>query len=512
MYPRYFAETSPNKAAVILGSAGTTLTYGELENRANQAAHAFRRMGLKPGDRVAFALENCLEIFPFVWGAQRSGLYYVAVSSRLKTDEIAYIVEDSGSKLLLASDYVGADVLDGLGAALGPSVERFKIGDAYKGWRDWNDVLDGMPTTPITDECLGSDMLYSSGTTGRPKGILHKVDHRDPPDTPPPSLALVRDGFGLTSDSVYLCPAPLYHAAPLRWSMWAQMLGATVIVMEKYDPEQALRLIETCKVTHGQFVPTHFIRMLKLDNHVRQAYDVSSLKLAIHAAAPCPKPVKEAMIDWWGPILVEYYAGSEGNGMTMISSQEWLSHPGSVGRAVIGEVRICDDRGEPLPPGEEGGVFFAGGSAFEYHNDPDKTAQATNKYGWTSLGDVGKLDEEGYLYLTDRKSFMIISGGVNIYPQEIESLLVTHPKVADVAVIGAPDPDFGEKVVAVVQPRVSVEASQALADELIQFCRASLSGVKVPRQIDFSAALPRADTGKLYKRLIRDEYWRDERG
>ena len=507
MYPRHFAEETPDKTAVMLGQSGARLSYLELERRANQAAQAFRQGGMKPGDRVAFVLENCIDIFPFVWGAQRSGLFYVAVSSHLKTDEIAYIVEDSGTKLLLASDHVGHAVLDDLVQRFGDTVTLHKIGRRHKGWSDWGELLETMSVAPIVDECRGADMLYSSGTTGRPKGIMQTVDHTQRPDTPPASLPLMQGPFGLGPDSIYLCPAPLYHAAPLRWSMAVQTLGGCVVVMEKYDPELALKHIDRFRVTHGQFVPTHFVRMLKLDENVRARYDISSLKVAVHAAAPCPKPVKRAMIDWWGPILFEYYAGSEGNGMTIINSREWLSHEGSVGRAVIGELKICDEHGEALDLGEEGLVYFAGGAPFRYHNDPAQTAEVSNSQGWTTLGDIGRLDEEGYLYLTDRKSFMIISGGVNIYPQEIENLLVTHPKVADVAVVGAPDPDFGERVVAVVQPRQPDTADEALAEELLQYCRSSLSGVKVPRQIDFSIALPRADTGKLYKRQIRARYW-----
>ncbi len=313
--------------------------------------------------------------------------------------------------------------------------------------------------------------------------------------------------LGFNADTVYLSPAPLYHAAPLRWCMLTQASGGTVIIMEKFDPEQALSLVERHHVSHSQWVPTHFIRMLKLPDGARQRYDVSSLKVAIHAAAPCPIPVKQAMIAWWGPILLEYYAGTEANGLTLINSAEWLQHPGSVGRAILGAVRICDDQGEPLPPRAEGTIYFEGGPAFAYHNDPEKTAAAANRHGWTTLGDVGWLDDEGYLYLTDRKSFMIISGGVNIYPQEIENLLVVHPRVADAAVIGAPDPDWGEAVVAVVQPADWRDANDGVAAEILEWLRPQLSGVKMPRRVDFMKELPRHPTGKLYKRLIRDHYW-----
>jgi acyl-CoA synthetase (AMP-forming)/AMP-acid ligase II len=289
--------------------------------------------------------------------------------------------------------------------------------------------------------------------------------------------------------------------------MAMQRLGATVVVMEKFDPEAALRYIEQYKITNSQWVPTHFVRMLKLPEEVRTRYDLSSLRVAVHAAAPCPVPIKEAMINWWGPVIIEYYAGTEGNGMTVVGSDDWMAHKGTVGRPLLGIVHICDESGDEVPPRTEGAVFFESENRFSYHNDPDKTRDATNKHGWTTLGDVGWVDEEGFLYLTDRKSFMIISGGVNIYPQEIENLLVSHPKVADAAVIGAPDEDLGEKVVAVVQPLDMTQAGDALADELREFLRQSLSGVKMPKQIDFREELPRHATGKLYKRLLRDEYW-----
>ena len=363
-----------------------------------------------------------------------------------------------------------------------------------------------MPATPIADEAPGVDMLYSSGTTGRPKGV--RVELKDEPIDAMNSLVQLAAGlFGFNKDTVYLSPAPLYHAAPLRWCMTTMRLGGTVVVMEKFDPERALELIERYKVTASQWVPTHFVRMLKLPDGVRTKYDHATLTCAIHAAAPCPVQTKRAMIEWWGPVLKEYYAGSEGNGFCYISSEEWLKKPGSVGTAKIGVLKICDENGDEVPVGVDGTVYFADGTPFEYHNDPEKTAQSKNKHGWTTLGDVGHVDEDGYLFLTDRKAFMIISGGVNIYPQELENLLVTHPKVADAAVIGAPDEEMGEKVVAVVQPMNMADAGDALRDELMAFVRANISHVKAPRQIDFMEELPRHQTGKLYKRIIRDAYW-----
>lgn len=501
-HPTFHARTNPDRPAVIMGGSGRTITYRELDEASNRAAQLFRSRGLKIGDTIAICLENHPDFFSVAWGAQRAGLVYVAVSSRLTAPEIAYIAKDSGAKLLIGSDYL-APVLDEV-AALDPGLPQLRFGG--EGDRSAEAAFAAMPATPIADERAGCDMLYSSGTTGKPKGVRVPLPEDPAIGAPNSLLALASQAFGIGPDAVYLSPAPLYHAAPLRWSMTVHRLGGTVVVMEKFDPEKALELIQTLKVTDSQWVPTHFVRMLKLPEDVRARYDVSSLKNAIHAAAPCPVPVKKAMIEWWGPVLREYYAGTEGNGFTFISSEEWLQRPGSVGRALLGTIRVCDENGDEVPRGTEGQVFFEGGSVFSYHNDPDKTRDATNKHGWTSLGDVGIQDEEGYLFLTDRKSFMIISGGVNIYPQEIENLLVHHPKVADAAVIGAPDPDMGERVIAVVQPANMADAGPELAAELTEWLAPQLSRVKMPRTIDFREELPREPTGKLFKRLLRDEY------
>ncbi|MCJ8158133.1 acyl-CoA synthetase [Sphingomonas sp. LaA6.9] len=504
-HPCQHARTTPTKPAVILAATGETIDYRTLDARSNQGAHLLRAIGLERGDTVAFLFDNHIRFFELAWAAQRAGLYYVCISSRLTASEIDYIVRDSEAKAVIISQGVG-DVAHAL-PALFADLALFMIGAATPGYRDWIAEAGQQPDTPIADESAGVDMLYSSGTTGRPKGVRVPLPADTAVDGPNGLAALAQGLFGFGPDSVYLCPAPLYHAAPLRWSMSVHRLGGTVILMEHFDPEEALALIEKYRVNTSQWVPTHFIRMLKLSEAVRARYDVSSLRSAIHAAAPCPIPIKEAMIDWWGPVIDEYYAGSEGNGLTAIRSPEWLTHKGSVGRSTIGIAHICDDQGNDLPARSEGLVYFEGGNEFAYHNDPARTAETRNRHGWTTLGDIGWLDEEGYLYLTDRKSFMIISGGVNIYPQEIENHLVTHPKVADVAVIGAPCPDMGERVVAVVQPTDMNDAGEALASELIAFCRESLSGVKTPRQIDFLDELPRHPTGKLYKRLLRDRYW-----
>lgn len=481
-HPSVHARTDPAKPALIVAETGETISFGALDARSNRAAHVFRARGLKVGDTIALCLENTPEFYDIAWGAQRAGLFFVCISTKLTAPEVDYILRDSGAALIVLSAS-----LANVAAGLPGDVERFSVGGSIEGWEAWESAVAAMPDTPIADERAGIDMLYSSGTTGRPKGV--RVALPEDPDIAGATVLemLARGLYGLGPDSIYLSPAPLYHAAPLRWSMTVQRLGGTVVMMEHFDPERALAAIERYHVNASQWVPTHFVRMLKLDEATRARYDLSSLKVAIHAAAPCPVPVKEAMIAWWGPVLYEYYAGSEGNGLTTIASPEWLTHKGSVGKAAYGVLHICDEQGEDLPPGAEGLVYFEGGGAFEYHNDPAKTAEARNARGWSTLGDIGRIDDEGYLYLTDRKSFMIISGGVNIYPQEIENRLITHPRVADVAVIGGPCPEMGERVVAVVQPVDMAEAGEALAAELTAWCRAELSGVKTPRQIDFAA-------------------------
>ena len=506
MHPSIHKQANPDKPAIIMAASGETITYGELDARSNQVAQLLRARGIKVGDTVALCMENHPWFFCLTWGFQRAGVHYVGISSRLTPPEIAYILEDSGSKLLFGSAYL-APTLDEV-AKLAPQVGQLRMDTP--GELSAEAALAAMPATPIADERAGVDMLYSSGTTGRPKGVKIPLPEDPAIDATNVLVQLAMMAYGINENAIYLSPAPLYHAAPLRWSMTVHKIGGTVVVMEKFDPESALAAIEKYKITDGQFVPTHFVRMLKLPEDVRKKYDVSSLKCPIHAAAPIPIPVKEAMIEWWGPVLYEYYAGTEGNGSTFITSQEWLQKKGSVGKALSGILHICDENGDEVPRGTEGQVFFEPSDpnlpAFEYHNDPVKTAESRNKHGWSSLGDVGYMDEDGYLFLTDRKSFMIISGGVNIYPQEIENLLVTHPKVADAAVIGAPDPDMGERVVAVVQPMDMGEATPELAAELTEYLSGQLSRVKMPRQIDFREQLPRELTGKLYKRLLRDEY------
>ncbi len=506
MHPYIHAQNCPDKPAYIMANTGETVTFGEINDLSNQVAQLFRARGVKIGDGIAIFMDNNKHFFEICWAAQRAGVYYTAVSSRLTAPEVDYIVRDCNAKLLFVSDYV-RDVALELNAILPDLAGKFSIG-AIDGYEDYLAARDAQPATPIADEARGIDMLYSSGTTGRPKGI-----RRDLPsgaiEEPDGLMLLITMLYGLDENSIYLSPAPLYHAAPLRYNMAAMHKGATCIVMDHFDPEAALQCIEKYGATHSQWVPTMFVRMLKLPEDVRKKYDISSLKVAIHAAAPCPIPIKHQMIEWWGPIIYEYYAGSEGNGFCAINSEEWLGHEGSVGKALLGIIHICDDDGKELPVGEAGTIYFElEGPQFEYYNDAEKTADSRHKNGnWTTLGDVGRVDDEGYLYLTDRKAFMIISGGVNIYPQEAENLLVTHPKVADVAVIGVPNEEFGEEVKAVVQPINWSDAGPELEQELIAFCRKELSAIKCPRSIDFDQELPRHPTGKLYKRLVRNRYW-----
>ena len=507
MHPYIHAKNTPKKPAYIMANTGEEISYKQLNDLSNQVAQLFRARGLKRGDGIAIFMDNNKHFFEICWAAQRAGIYYTAVSSRLTASEVDYIIRDCNAKLIFVSDYV-RDVALELNAILPPLAGKFNVGNALEGYENYINERDSQPATPIADESRGLDMLYSSGTTGRPKGI-----RRDLPEgaieEPDGLMNLVTLLYGFNEDTIYLSPAPLYHAAPLRYNLAAMSTGATCVIMENFEGEQALSLIEKYKCTHSQWVPTMFVRMLKLPEDVKHKYDLSSLKVAIHAAAPCPIPIKHQMIKWWGPIIYEYYAGSEGNGFCAINSEDWLKHEGSVGNALLGVIHICDDDGVELPIGEAGTIYFeTPGPKFEYHNDEEKTADSRHKNGdWTTLGDVGRLDEDGFLYLTDRKAFMIISGGVNIYPQEAENLLVTHPKVADVAVIGVPNEEFGEEVKAVVQPLNWEDVGPELEQELISFCKQSLSAIKCPRSVDFDKELPRHPTGKLYKRLVRDRYW-----
>jgi long-chain acyl-CoA synthetase len=488
-----------------MANSGRVVTYRELDERSNQAAHLFHSLGLRRGDHIALCLENHEAFFVVCWGAQRSGLYFTTISSRLTAPEVEYIVDDCEARVFVTSE-AKREIAEGLADRCPNLVARYMIGAPSRGYASWQEALDAQPKTPLDEESEGAPMVYSSGTTGRPKGVKHPMP-KGPMGSPSPIVALLESLYGASDSSVYLSPAPLYHAAPLGFTLALQRMGATVVVMEQFDAVRSLELIEKHRVTHSQWVPTMFVRMMKLAEEERARFDLSSLQVAIHAAAPCPVPVKESMIKWWGPIIYEYYAGSEGNGFCATNSQDWLAHKGSVGRPLTAKVHILNDAFEAVPTGETGGIFFESAARFEYHNAPEKTADSRSPQGFSTLGDVGYVDEEGYLYLTDRKAHMIISGGVNIYPQETENALITHPKVADVAVIGVPNEEFGEEVKAVVQLMDPSEASAELAQELIDFCREQIAHMKCPRSVDFEAELPRHPTGKLYKRLLKDRYW-----
>jgi acyl-CoA synthetase (AMP-forming)/AMP-acid ligase II len=498
------AAKSPDKPAVLMAASGHALSFAELEARSNQLAHLLRSRGLGRDDHIAVLLDNHPRYLEACWAAQRSGLYFTPINWHLGADEAGYILRDCGARALVTSQRF-TELMGRLGPSLEGVTTRLSLDGELPGFERYEAALAGRSEKPVVDESEGAVMLYSSGTTGRPKGIVRPLKHL-PFGTGSILELLLQHMYGFGEDTRYLCPAPLYHAAPLGWSMTAQRLGGTVVVMEKFDGEDALRFIEQHRITQGQFVPTHFVRMLKLPAEVRARYDLSSLRTVIHAAAPCPVDVKRQMIDWWGKIIHEYYAGSEGNGFCAIGPEEWLAHPGSVGKSLRGAVHIVGEDGREQPPGEVGQIWFEGAERFEYHGDPVKTAGAWNEQGWSTLGDVGYLDADGYLHLTDRISHMIISGGVNIYPQEVEDALLLHPAVADAAVIGVPDEDLGETVKAVVQLARREDASPALADELIAFCRERIAHFKCPRSVDFADELPRLPTGKLLKRVLRDRY------
>ncbi len=511
MYPGTHAATTPDKPAVIMAGSGDSLSFKELDDRSARLAQYLYAAGLRPGDHVSIFMENNIRYFEFFWAAIRSGLYFTTINRYLQPDESAYIIEDSASKAVFTSVAMSELVADLPG--LCPDCHIWLTCDGpIDGFERYEDAVADQPAEPLADQPRGEMMLYSSGTTGRPKGIKRPIGgfQIDDPEGAGSVVALAGGLFGVDADTVYLSPAPMYHSAPLGFTTSVQALGGTVVVMEKFDPALALQHIDTYRITHSQWVPTMFSRMLKLPAEQREGFDHSSHKVAVHAAAPCPIEVKKQMFNLWGPIIYEYYAGTEVNGFVFCPPQAWLDHPGTVGQAILGTIHICDDEGNELPNGESGAIYFERDvMPFEYHNAPEKTkgSQHPEHPTWSSLGDVGYVDDEGFLYLTDRKAFMIISGGVNIYPQEIEDCLIMHPKVADVAVFGVPNEDLGEEVKAVVQPAEGNEQSDALAAELLAYAKEHIAGYKVPRTLDFRDELPRLPTGKLYKRILRDEYW-----
>ena len=512
MHPYQHALAHPDKFAFVVADTGETLTYRQLDELTNQGAHLFRKLGLKPGDRIGVMLKNSSAFPVAYWAGQRAGLIVALISTHLKPSEASYILENAQARLLITSAEVGetAQILARDHQQLVPALEHVISvgGEALAGAISWEDATAALPITPIADQISGFYMIYSSGTTGRPKGIVLKHE-----PGPIEQESVIEDAsrrsLGNLEPLVTFNAAPLYHGAPLVSMITTLRCGGTAIFLQKFDAAAALRAIETWHVTFAQFVPTMFVRMLALPDAVRQSFDLSSLRRVHHAAAPCPQSVKRRMLDWFGPIIHEYYSGTEANGLCFISPEEWLRKPGSVGRAIQGKIHICNEHGEELPTGAEGLIYFESDRPFEYLNDAERTAAALHPQHptWSTIGDIGRVDDDGYLFLTDRKDFTIISGGVNIYPRITEDTLIQHPAVADVAVIGVPDEEFGESVKAIVEPRDWAAASPELERELIDHCRALISRISCPRSIDFVRSLPRLPTGKLAKHELRKSYW-----
>lgn len=506
MHPGTYAATTPDRPAYVMGGTGEAVTYAALDDASRRLARALHDRGLRTGDLVAIALENHAAYLQAVWAAQRSGLYYTTVNPRLTPDEAAYIVNDAGAAALVTSA-THASLAEALLPRCPGVRVRVAVGGPLEGYEEWDGVLAAAAPEPAEPETEGRSMLYSSGTTGQPKGVRKPLPGV-PLGTPKVDVIL---GVGqmlydFDDTMVLLSPGPLYHAAPLWFSTAVTRTGGTVIVMERFDAEGFLALVERHRVTHALVVPTMFVRLLRLPEDRRRAFDLSSLRCCIHGAAPCPVPVKQEMIRWWGPVINEYYGATEGNGFFACTSAEWSARPGTVGRSLAGTVHIVDEDGRELGPGQAGTVYIEDGPAFEYHNDEAKTAAAHDERGWSTLGDVGYVDEEGWLFLTDRRAFTIICGGVNVYPQEAENALLGHPAVLDAAVFGIPHDELGEVVHAVVQPVDPASAGPALAEELLGWCRARLAAYKCPRAIDFDAELPRDAAGKLHKAELRDRY------
>ena len=512
MHPAHWADLTPHKPAVIAADDGETLTYTELDLRSRRLANALRGLGLATGGHLAVLLDNTPRYFEVVWGGLLAGLHVTPISAYATPDDIAYLVADSGAEAVVAGERFTA-ALAGLPERLPACKAWWQLGDGdpAPGFERYDDALAAAPDEPApADSPIGEYMFYSSGTTGRPKGVLRPLSGRTVADGTFADRFLAKV-FGVGTESVFLSPAPLYHGAPLGFSMAVTSLGGTVVIQRKFDAARALRAIERYRVTHSQWVPTMFGRMLSLDEPTRTGADLSSHRVAIHAAAPCPVHVKRAILDWWGPIVHEYYNGTEDVGMAYAGPEEWLAHPGTVGRPIGSAVHICAEDGRECAVGEDGLIYFERrrGQPFRYHGDEAKTRDSRHPDdpSWATLGDIGHVDADGYLYLTDRKSFMIISGGVNIYPREIEDVLISHPAVADVGVIGVPNADFGEEVKAIVEPAAGCTAGPELAEELLDHARAHLAGPKRPRSVDFVATLPRLPTGKLAKHELRKPYW-----
>jgi fatty-acyl-CoA synthase len=506
MHPSEYAKNTPDKPAYVMSPSGTVVSYAELNDRSARGARALRGWGVNAGDHIAVFMENNHHYLQIVWAAQRAGVIVTPISSHSKVPEVKYILENSDSKVLILSDQMRPLAAE-LRHEAGTVAVFAMVNGVAPGYESWEASLARQTALPLADESAGALMMYSSGTTGSPKGVYPKWQPNRPITYMEPGQHLIKKYFGFDQDTVFLSPAPLYHAAPLVANLVVMFQGGTAVIMERFDTEASLDLLDRYAVTHSQWVPIMFIRMLKLPPEVRARHRFSAHRCAIHAAAPCPKEVKLQMIEWWGGILHEYYSSTENVGMTVLDTAQWLAHQGSVGKPFGCKLHILDDAGAELPPGEVGNVFFETAAVgFEYYKEAEKTRQSMNGAGWVTIGDIGYLDREGYLYLTDRKNFMIISGGVNVYPQEVENVLILHPRVADVAVFGVPNEEFGQEVKAVVQPRDACDAGADLAQDLIAWCRERLSGIKCPKTIDFAGALPRLENGKLYKREIAQRY------
>jgi long-chain acyl-CoA synthetase len=506
MHPSEHAKLTPNKPAYVMAPSGDEVTYAQLDDISLRGARFLRSAGVLAGDHIALYMENNRQYLQIVWAAQRCGVIVTPISSHSKTPEVLHILANSDAKLFITSKKLSAAASEIKAGA--PQVSHFLMVDGVSfGYSSWEAALESQMPVPVSDECAGAMMMYSSGTTGSPKGVYPKWSPDRPISYMDPGQQLIKKYFGFDQSTVFLSPAPLYHAAPLIANLVVMFSGGTSVIMERFDTEASLALIDIYQVTHSQWVPIMFIRMLKLPIETRRRFRLTSHRCAIHAAAPCPKETKLEMIKWWGEIIHEYYSSTENVGMTVLDTSQWMTHQGSVGKPLGCKLHILNDEGEELPVGDMGSVYFESAAVgFEYYKEPEKTASSTNARGWVTIGDIGYLDSEGYLFLTDRKNFMIISGGVNIYPQEVENVLIQHPKVSDVAVFGIPNAEFGEEVKAVVQPRDRADSQAALAQELIAWCKERLSGVKCPKTIDFAAELPRLENGKLYKREIAQSY------
>lgn len=513
---REFARQHPDQAAVVLASSGAQLTFAELDATSRAVADLLWDLGLREGDNVALLMDNQLEFMSVYWAAMRSGLYITAVSPYLTAAEASFILSDCDARVLFVGESRAptARVLERSEMPRLDHVLLFGDHEALPdGWNRVSDRLRRRSGSRPALEPMGRVMLYSSGTTGRPKGIKRAL-----PGAPFGSggdlARTVPALFGVTDQTVYLSTAPLYHLAAAVYVDAVNSNGGTVVVMERFDALRALELIEEHRVTMAQFVPTMLIRILKLPREQRERFDLSSLRTIVHGAGPCPPHVKEELIDWLGPIVWEYYGGTEDNGNTVISSPEWLEHRGSVGRPLEGtRVHVSDSEGDEVPVGEIGVVYLESVPArpiFQYHGNPAATESSRNPKHptWTTLGDIGRVDEDGYLYLTDRLNFTIVSGGVNVYPREIEDVLLRHPMVADAAVFGVPHDEMGEVVKAVVQPADGALPADELEAELIRFTRDNLAHYKSPRSIDVVVDFPRLPTGKLNKQTLVDEYRR----